>query len=399
MQKQLLLQAEQFAQQNKRRSIWRRLVRAMACVVVFCTTYALILPAITMERDACVLEEHTHSDSCYRKLTSREQRSLLCSYEILMIHTHTEQCLDGEGNRICGMADFVLHEHDESCFRENGTLVCLLPEIREHLHSGECYEIPQVEGHTHSDECYSVQRGALLCQLEEYEGHAHIAECMIPGELICQQAESEGHVHGDDCAQGESPCELPETEGHVHGEECYALLPDCGQEESPGHFHEDDCYEQILELTCTIEETEPPEPILICGTEEIQLHTHQEGSCYEYSLDDSGNTLVQLTCEKMAVETHIHGESCFVTETVPMEDVDTVTCGLEEGADHTHTDRCYGTWDQICGREEHTHATVCEGHSGPVGYAYRDAQRMLFMAPRLPHLRFLSAGSGLWYCV
>ena len=353
MQKELLPKVEQFAKQNKRRSIWRKLVRAMACVVVFCTTYALILPAITLEREKCTLEEHTHSDSCYRKVTSREQRSLLCSYEILQIHTHTEQCLDAEQNLICGVADFVLHEHDASCFNENDTLICLLPEIKEHQHSEGCYQMPQVEEHSHTDACYSVQRGALLCQMEEYEGHTHTAECMIRGDLICQLEESEGHVHGDSCVQGESPCELPEEEGHVHGDECYALIPGCGQEETQGHFHEDACYEQIVELTCGIEETEPSDPILICGKEEISLHTHQEGSCCEISLDENGNPQKRLICGKREVEIHIHGEDCFVTETVPMEDVDTLTCTLEESEEHTHSDRCYGTWELICGKEEH----------------------------------------------
>lgn len=348
MQKELLPKVEQFAKQNKRRSIWRKFVRAMACVVVFCTTYALILPAITLERETCTLEEHAHSDSCYRKVTSREQRSLLCSYEILGIHTHTEQCRDAGQNLICGVADFVVHEHDTSCFHENGTLVCALPEIKEHQHSEECYEIPQTEEHSHTDACYTVQRGALLCQMEEHEGHTHTAECMIRGDLICQLEESEGHVHGDSCAQEESPCELPETEGHIHGDDCYAWVPDCGQEETQGHAHEDACYEQISELIC----------------------------------------------QRTVVEEHVHGESCFVTESVPMEDVDTLTCTLEEGEDHTHTERYYGTWELICGKEEHSHTEECmlvdeeepvgngEDSSEPVGYVYYGNQRMMFMAPR-----------------
>ena len=362
MQKELLPKAEQFAQQNKRRSIWRKLVRAMACVVVFCTTYALILPAITLERENCTLEEHIHSDSCYRKITSREQTSLLCSYETLQIHTHTEQCRDAGQNLICGMADFVLHEHDASCFHENGTLVCVLPEIQEHQHSEECYEIPQTEEHSHTDACYAVQRGALLCQMEEYEGHTHTGECMIRGDLICQQEETETHAHGDDC---------------------YASIPNCGQEESQGHFHEDACYEQIMELTCELAETEPAEPVLICGKEEIQLHIHQEGSCYEISLDENGIPQKRLICGKNAVENHIHGEGCFVTETVPMENMGTITCGLEESEDHSHSDLCYGTWELICDKEEHTHITDCEGFSGPVGYAYHGTTAMKFTVPRV----------------
>lgn len=38
---------------------WKRIVRVLSCIVVFCTTYALILPAITQEAQAyCGSEEH-----------------------------------------------------------------------------------------------------------------------------------------------------------------------------------------------------------------------------------------------------------------------------------------------------------------------------------------------------
>ena len=64
MKKKFRLAAEKHLKQLQRRRNWRKVVRAMACVVVFCTTYALILPAITMERDECTLTEHVHSESC-----------------------------------------------------------------------------------------------------------------------------------------------------------------------------------------------------------------------------------------------------------------------------------------------------------------------------------------------
>ena len=35
--------------QKRRKQFWRRTLSLMMCVVVFCTTYALILPAITQE--------------------------------------------------------------------------------------------------------------------------------------------------------------------------------------------------------------------------------------------------------------------------------------------------------------------------------------------------------------
>ena len=45
----MLSKANDYLAQNRARRIWMRVLFALACVVVFCTTYALILPAITLE--------------------------------------------------------------------------------------------------------------------------------------------------------------------------------------------------------------------------------------------------------------------------------------------------------------------------------------------------------------
>ena len=51
---------------HEKRRRWRRAVSVLACAVVFCTTYALILPAITLSAEPkCGLEEHTHTEDCY----------------------------------------------------------------------------------------------------------------------------------------------------------------------------------------------------------------------------------------------------------------------------------------------------------------------------------------------
>ena len=45
---------------------WRKMILCLSCVVVFCTVYALILPAITLERKTvCGQEEHSHTEECY----------------------------------------------------------------------------------------------------------------------------------------------------------------------------------------------------------------------------------------------------------------------------------------------------------------------------------------------
>lgn len=48
--KNVIRQADSFALRHRRRQLWRRVASILACAVVFCTTYALILPAITMEK-------------------------------------------------------------------------------------------------------------------------------------------------------------------------------------------------------------------------------------------------------------------------------------------------------------------------------------------------------------
>ena len=41
---------------------FHKVLMFLSSIVAFCTVYALILPAITMERE-CQLPEHTHTDA------------------------------------------------------------------------------------------------------------------------------------------------------------------------------------------------------------------------------------------------------------------------------------------------------------------------------------------------
>ena len=64
---------------------WRKMILCLSCVVVFCTVYALILPALTLERKTiCGQEEHMHTEACYST-----EGQLICEKEE---HTHTEAC-------------------------------------------------------------------------------------------------------------------------------------------------------------------------------------------------------------------------------------------------------------------------------------------------------------------
>ena len=141
MQRNRLPQAENYIHRNHNRRIWKRLMGALACVVVFCTTYALILPAITLEKQ-CPLEEHTHTESCYQLVPG---------------HTHTE-----------------------ACYTTQRVLTCGLAETDAHVHETECYESQPVcdqevsETHTHTETCYA---SVLVCAVSETDGHRHTENC------------------------------------------------------------------------------------------------------------------------------------------------------------------------------------------------------------------------------
>ena len=51
MRRKFLSEAQKYIKKNRNHRVWRNVVIALACVVVFCTTYSLILPAITTEQD------------------------------------------------------------------------------------------------------------------------------------------------------------------------------------------------------------------------------------------------------------------------------------------------------------------------------------------------------------
>ena len=68
---------------------WRKRMLGLSCVIVFCTVYALILPAITMEKKAvCGREEHSHTKECYSF-----DGQLSCGKEE---HMHTFVCYLGD---------------------------------------------------------------------------------------------------------------------------------------------------------------------------------------------------------------------------------------------------------------------------------------------------------------
>ena len=105
--------------QKRRRQIWRRILSVMMCIVVFWTTYAMILPAITKETATfCGLDEHTHKNGCFDSV-----KELTCKLSEELGHTHADSCYASE-------------------------LVC---KQTAHAHSLQCYSDPNADTETESD--------------------------------------------------------------------------------------------------------------------------------------------------------------------------------------------------------------------------------------------------------
>ena len=302
------LDLEETMKKRRNRKRRQKVVTALCALAVFCTTYALILPAITLEK-GCPIPEHTHGPECYTQVTVRQETTLSCAAQI---HQHTDSCYDENHTLVCGYADFLVHAHEECCYDGSGNLRCTLPEIKAHSHDEGCY----APGHSHGADCYTQVQGPLICGK---------------------------HVHTDDCwaETRETVCGQEESPDHTHGEECYRVTREltCGEAD---HTHGDECYAWEQELTCTQEET----PVLVCRKPEIVLHRHT-GNCY----DENGH----LVCGMLQILQHQHGEECFVTREIPV-DTEELTCTDET---HEHGPLCYGQWQLVCPLEEHTHDDRC----------------------------------------
>lgn len=280
---------------NRRFKRWKSVVTALACIVVFCTTYALILPAITMESTTyCGMEEHTHGEECY-------ETQLICTLsedEAETEHEHIEECYMQEKQLVCQIEETLGHTHTEECKTVETRLVCNKQES---------------EGHQHTDSCRTAEK-ILVCTEPESEGHRHSEACQVAETLvICDQGESEEHVHEENCysEQVKIVCGQEEYEGHSHGDRCYEeqMADVCGQEEQEGHSHGENCYEE--------------QSVYSCGQEECDAHIHGE-LCYE--------TVDTLSCRfenEIYLEPHIHKESCYQ---------EVFAC---EKGEHTHQTVCY----------------------------------------------------------
>lgn len=301
LDEKLLARVARFGNKYRRMKRWQKIVSALACVVVFCTTYALILPAITMEKTSyCGYEEHVHTDECY-------EVKLLCetASTTSIEHTHTESCYTKESTLVCTLEETEGHTHSDACIHTEQVLSCNTEESEGHTHSDACYEntehyvcgLEEDPEHVHDDSCIQVESN-LVCGQEESAGHTHTSECYIINEsYVCGQEESEGHTHSEDCYVEESVlnCDLEEEviEEHVHTAECYETVLVCAKEE---HEHSLACYSDAtadVESAANWENTLPKELSGVWADDVIAVAKSQLGyeeSTRNYIVTDEGKT-------------------------------------------------------------------------------------------------------------
>lgn len=149
-------QAGKYANAHGRKTRWRSIVTTLAAFVVFCTTYALILPAVTLQgKTYCALEEHlAHTDDCYEQV-----RTLTCPLSEEG-HAHTDDCYETQQELICGTEESDGHVHGDDCYLEESVLICT-SEDPDHIHGDSCFETQKV----------------LSCGQEEQEAHHHTESC------------------------------------------------------------------------------------------------------------------------------------------------------------------------------------------------------------------------------
>lgn len=186
MKSGMLSNADGILENKRRRQKWKRLAGVLGCLVMIGTTYVLMRPAETLERELiCGMEEHKHSveQGCYRQVAA-EAALPICGWE------------EGETG----------HVHSDECYSEESVLTCTEPESETHRHEDSCYTTEHIQ----------------TCGLMEMKNHTHTEDCYLPAdedtetewELICELLE---HTHNEGCYANDAA-------RHIRTEEVAALI-------------------------------------------------------------------------------------------------------------------------------------------------------------------------------
>lgn len=210
MKNDIVAQVQMHNRASHRRRVWHRVVTTLACLVVFVTTYALILPAITLESTPdtyCGQTEHTHTNACYEIPGVPEHTIIDCPVQRELYASAADE------------APQIIHQHDSFCFGSSGELLCTLPEVREE-------DAPNGVVHQHTPECLvtipAVAPEGLICTIPE---HVHTADCLDP-EKWGVQPDGTGSTADDSGSASEKPEDIPDETDDIPEEPDDGALED-----------------------------------------------------------------------------------------------------------------------------------------------------------------------------
>ncbi len=187
--KKLLARIRMLLRNRKLRRFWTRCISTVAAVVVFATTYALVLPAITMESEAaCGKQAHQHIDSCYEK-------RLICQLQESDDHHHTESCY--EKVLVCGIEP---HIHSKECYKEDSSAVAATGQTSA---GAQILETAGAENWSGED-AYGSAAEAAGTSVVAADAHAELDSESMDEAALFENGEDPAGESGADFAEGAS---------------------------------------------------------------------------------------------------------------------------------------------------------------------------------------------------
>lgn len=383
---------------GKKSQIRRRILTTLACVVVFCTVYALILPAITMSgKSYCGQKEHEHSEKCYSKEVISTEEKLVCGQEEEEPHQHTDACYsevqaEAQGEEEESSAEETSTEQESAPQRE---LTCEKKETKGHVHTKDCYETVETYGeselicgkeeHKHSLQCYSNPEADVETEADWEKTLADVTLtrdwkedtiAIAKSQLGYEESTANYEVVDGDKKKGYT--RYGEFYGVKYGDWCAMFVSFCLNYAEVEDFPVDaSCEQWIAKLKEVKENSKDSEGVVQYDAykDAAEEYVPERGNLVFFNWDseaDADHVGIIVDVTEKDGETWIRTIEGNVSDTVKYKEYrvndDTIMgygilpeqefyCG--ESA-HMHDSDCYEDGALICGKEEHAHVDACE---------------------------------------
>jgi hypothetical protein len=326
---------------NRRNRAWQRVAAAAAALVVFCTTYALILPAITASNQTyCGQAEHMHTDTCYTQ-TQAPATAITCDAQADFVAAQTAQ-LSVDGSTT-GSATAQTDATQTTSSAPNTTSEAGATQAVAAVTGGQdasttlpttsANDSQNTEGVTGQDSSVTLLDAEDEAQAAEDTAAATSEDAALETESAAAATAATTDAASDTFATAFT---TPDYILHTHNSFCYDAAGTliCQLDEFTAHTHTDDCY---------ITDAQTGIKTLTCTLPELALHTHT-AACITYTTPDGQPATARtpgatpaLTCGQPQVIEHTHTAACQ-QETGGTITVSTLTCGQ---AEHVHSETCF----------------------------------------------------------